>query len=254
MASNQEKDAIIDSRCWVYAKANGACVICWPKQPKNLWHSCPSDVDATINNNPSFWEYYVATADGHIKHNFNTDGGVINGTSIKYHSLTFQTQQQTYHVEQAIAVVQPSDVISLDFRPLSVNVLIQKEAMENDETSWIYGSLNGKETEEGFIIPICYSEGSSNKWKQYTVHSLSSAPCKAEMHEYLSLKLGFTTTIHKAQGKMLKKVILALEERPSGMPQLLGIEDLFHVYFSCFCVDASVTCSDVRGAYILIAL
>ena len=35
---------------------------------------------------------------------------------------------------------------------------------------------------------------------------------------------------------------------------LLGIEDLFHVYFSCFCVDASVTCSDVRGAYILIAL
>jgi hypothetical protein len=205
MASNQEKDAIIDSRCWVYAKANGACVIRWPKQLKNLWHSCPSDVDATINNNPSFWEYYVATADGHIKHNFNTDGGVINATSIKYHSLTFQTQQQTYHVEQAIAVVQPSDVISLDFRPLSVNVLIQKEAMENDETSWIYGSLNGKETEEGFIIPICYSEGSSNKWKQYTVHSLSSAPCKAEMHEYLSLKLGFTTTIHKAQGKMLKK-------------------------------------------------
>ena len=35
---------------------------------------------------------------------------------------------------------------------------------------------------------------------------------------------------------------------------LLGIEDLFHVYFSCFCVDASVTCLDVCGAYILIAL
>ena len=35
---------------------------------------------------------------------------------------------------------------------------------------------------------------------------------------------------------------------------VLGIEDLFHVYFSCFCVNASVTCSDVRGAYILIAL
>ena len=35
---------------------------------------------------------------------------------------------------------------------------------------------------------------------------------------------------------------------------VLGIQDLFHVYFSCFCVDASVTCSDVCGAYILIAL
>ena len=35
---------------------------------------------------------------------------------------------------------------------------------------------------------------------------------------------------------------------------LLGIEDLFHCYFSCFCVNASVTCSDVHGAYILIAL
>ena len=40
----------------------------------------------------------------------------------------------------------------------------------------------------------------------------------------------------------------------SGQTKVLGIEDLFHVYFSCFCVDASVTCSDVRGAYILIAL
>ena len=28
---------------------------------------------------------------------------------------------------------------------------------------------------------------------------------------------------------------------------VLGIEDLFHVYFSCFCVNASVTCLDVRG-------
>ena len=36
--------------------------------------------------------------------------------------------------------------------------------------------------------------------------------------------------------------------------ELLGIEDLFHVYFSCFCVNASVTCLDVCRAYILIAL
>ena len=35
---------------------------------------------------------------------------------------------------------------------------------------------------------------------------------------------------------------------------MLGIEDLFHVYFSCFCVDVSVTCLDIHGAYILIAL
>ena len=104
---------------------------------------------------------------------------------------------------------------------LETLVAIGKQQSENNETTWTYGSLDGSDSTCS-IIPICYASTSDthSKWKQYTICTSAGAPCRATARTYLQVELAFSTTVHKAQGKTMGKIILALEERPSGMPKL----------------------------------
>jgi hypothetical protein len=98
-------------------------------------------------------------------------------------------------------------------------VQVVKEDFELTDSTWHYGSLDGKT--ESSIIPICHTtSGRADSWKKHTIRTSLGAPCKASMKDYLHVELAFASTVHKTQGKTLSTVVIALEERPSGMPAL----------------------------------
>ena len=221
VTSNVECAASIEFKARKFAEAHDTCVIHWGKDIDNSWQSCPTEVEETIQSEACFWEYFISNARGYITQNMNQNG-IVNGTPVTCHSLTFKTTQQQQQVLGLVQQATPGQVITLNEPPLSVNVILNKKTNENLSTAWKYGSLDRSKTT--FIIPICFDEqnnnDANNQWKNCTVQTSVGGPCKAIIHDHFKLELAFATMVHKAQGKTFDKIVIVVDQKPHGMSQL----------------------------------
>ena len=219
VATNRERIDIIEMQAQAYARDHGTHVFRWPL-PRRNWKSKPAMIEEALQD-PCFWGFFVANADGFLLRNHEQKDllPLANGTPVLYHSLTFSTEEETNFVQEEIKTLPAGSVITLDRPPLSVNIVPWPENMKQREKLRPWSMC---EPGTDVVIPILPDSG-GQKWKQYPVRgglSYRTLPSKVQTRRVFPLELAFAITIHKAQGRNMKKVILALESRPLGIMQM----------------------------------
>jgi hypothetical protein len=220
VSSNLERMEIIELKARIFAKQNSTCVIRWQKTIKDEWvGEKPTDVEETIHDSTCCWEYFVAGAKGHILHNFNQSKDIVNGAEVVYHSVTFANRVESDRFKAAISCAQPGQIITVGAPLVSVNV----ELLGN--TKQLYSLVPGaragtlaNERLQAAIIPIRYESGNYTRYKSFNIQTKGGVPCTIQVRQYFEVDLAFAMTVHKAQGKTLDEEIIAVDERPAGLP------------------------------------
>ncbi len=81
---------------------------------------------------PCFYEYFVAGADGFLTDNIQKHMKLTNATAVKFHSLKFAKEVEL-RIRLALKQARPGDIITLPEPPAAVNVEIQLEKPETDD-------------------------------------------------------------------------------------------------------------------------
>jgi len=161
--------------------------------------------------------------------NLNTYLELANGTSIILHSLTFANQCDEYFTKQQAQLQPPGFIITLQNPPFSVNVIIVQPSPQelnkmSDRSKDIFThrmqtlrtlSLYPSDSSQPIIIPITTT--SKTGGKTYTIRSKpnSCATSRIFIKQLFNYEFAFAMTIHKAQGRTLQQVILALSCHPN---------------------------------------
>ncbi len=167
--------------------------------------------------------------------------GLVNGASVKYHSLVFSNPDIIKQIEDAMKNLPFGSEIILDEPPTAINVAIQPAldgkapsvmrekqlnilrahsilgSQQNDEVG------NQNTNEHGvIIIPILQcSSRYKNKDRFYLKTGVFPHPVgSVKTTKHFPLDLAFAMTVHKSQGRTLYRVILALSSRPSYQLQM----------------------------------
>ena len=213
VATNRERHNLIGPQCERFAQATGTRVIRWPSK-KQKWEQRPhSDYMEDVMKDPCFYEYFVAGAEGYITDNINKKLGLVNGTRIQYHSIVPSSPEQAQFIQDQLASTTTNTVISLSEPPASVNVrLIDIEAKNDGQyiNRWESVTL----VRNQIVVPLIPKRSK----RQYTRTCIPGDlpryyPSRVELLSHFPLDMGFAITIHKAQGRTLRRVIIAISDR-----------------------------------------
>ena len=69
----------------------------------------------------------------YLTFNINTLVALANGTMVRYHSMSFETDEAHNDLLQKLDCAQPGDTIDLEQPPMSINVEIFPDLDEDDE-------------------------------------------------------------------------------------------------------------------------
>ena len=228
VSGNYERHVINLEQSKRWAQSHKTHVLKWRRKLKE-WRGKPSSVEgiADATKQPCFWETFVSGALGFVNFNLNTKIGIANGTGIRYHSLSFKDPAKKNALQRQIDTTPAGGTIILDEPPDYINVEMypdldgdteeERQKKKKLRQQWVYGSLEN--TRDKIIIPVS-SKGSYIKTKREVVGgSASYKPSNAVLQDHFPLELAFAMTVHKAQGRTIKKLILAISEHP--LPQLI---------------------------------
>jgi len=120
-----------------------------------------------------FWEYYVQNCPAYLTHNVNLNAGLANGTSVKEHSLAFDSVEEKIYLEDMINTTPIRGTIDFQMPPTAINVELYPDYYGDDQDTlgekmvqhnvWTHGSI----TDDGkIIIPI------NRKTKKYRNDSI----------------------------------------------------------------------------------
>jgi hypothetical protein len=159
-----------------------------------------------------FYEYFVRDAEGFITSAISKNRDLVNGTRIRYHSIVPIDVQQKDELEQALRTAVPGDVITLTRPPAFVNVCLVDEEESVEKTQLWHNDtiVQGK-----VIIPIL-----ANRHRVQDHDSKTIVPggflyraSKVDIRSNFPLEPAFAITVHKAQGRTMEKVILAISHK-----------------------------------------
>lgn len=164
-------------------------------------------------------------AAGYITENINTDIGVANGVEIKYHSLSFESEDEDRVFKDEFENGQ-SLVMTLDRPPDAINVELfadfdgdsDKKRRENIEKrrEWTHGSL----VDDGrIVIQISRRWGSKlvRKWDNENIegsYQFGYSGSILPMKDHFPIEPGFCVTIYKAQGRTIRRIIIFASQHP----------------------------------------
>ena len=151
-------------------------------------------------------------------------GGTATLSIRTYHSISFEDPTKNEALLNQIENTPEGGTITLEDPPDYINVEMYPDLDEDsDEDSqkkkrlrkeWTYGSLDN--TGHKVIIPIS-TKGAFIKTKKEVVGGSTGAgyrPSNAVLQDHFPLELAFAMTVHKAQGRTIKKLILAISQHP----------------------------------------
>jgi hypothetical protein len=302
VSTNRERHSLNHPSCIRYAKAKSTVVIRWMAK-YSQWAQKPKSPQfiAQAMEDPCFYEYFLAGANGFITDNISKKRDLLNGTPIRYHSLCLTDDQQKL-LDAQLLQASPGDFITLTEPPLAVNVILINEEQPPDEeeedgtisdiTSGVRPSELSKAVEQRDrvlrklehaihakhakgIEPEHISEfhggdtiqsiptytaqlaqwnkkvercGNYKAWEPFTLvperiiipllekrfktssvrHTVIRGgqnglfkPSKARIVARFPVEPAFVITVHKAQGRTLDKVILALSHRHGNRCQMV---------------------------------
>ena len=209
------------------------------------WQGQPSKEkqrENTIRREPCFWEYYVEGALGYMNKNVNIDVRLANGTMIRYHSISLGSDKAEKDVMEQAGKVGPGGVITLKDPPEMINVEVFPDVDGDDEVTrelnrrlrreWSHGRIqpgDGAGEEEGHgrvVIPVGPESQIQQKLEYVRGFGSRSSNCgpsrpsTATLKDRFPLELGFAMTVHKAQGRTIRRLILSLSEHPCSVLRL----------------------------------
>ena len=231
VSGNYERHVINMEQSKRWAQSHKTHVLRWRRKLKE-WRGKPSTVEniADATKQACFWENFVSGALGFVNYNLNTKIGIANGTGIRYHSISFEDPTKNEALLNQIENTPEGGTITLEDPPDYINVEMYPDLDEDsDEDSqkkkrlrkeWTYGSLDN--TGHKVIIPIS-TKGAFIKTKKEVVGGSTGAgyrPSNAVLQDHFPLELAFAMTVHKAQGRTIKKLILAISQHPLAQLQM----------------------------------
>jgi len=240
-AGNRERHVLNFAQAKRFAKENGTHVIRWQRKISS-WRGKPrkeAQRSRAKQAEPCFWEYYVEGALGYINKNVNIDIRLANGTMMRYHSISPGSDEIEKYLLEETSRVPPGGVITLNKPPEIINVEVFPDLEGDDDNTkdlnrrlrreWTHGRIeDGDEGEDGdrrVIIPV--AKDSSLKTKSEPVRGAGTAgrgtkyhPSSVSLQDHFPLELGFAMTVHKAQGRTIRRLILSLSCHPCGTLRL----------------------------------
>jgi hypothetical protein len=238
VATNKERNNIIRHQSRLFGQHHGTYVFKWrvfEKKWKNKPH--PQLLKKITDAEAFFWQYFVPGADAFITFNINPELGLANGSPVRCHSLGFK---KTAMIQAIKALIQgngthnplpfgseielhtPPDALFVEILPslddkepttkrkLQMSML-QTQSIDNPENKIVIP-----------IEPVKESDKDRSQWKviAFKTHSSFSPIAEAEFRVPFPLEMAFAMTVHKAQGRTLSRVILALTQQPNTASQM----------------------------------
>jgi hypothetical protein len=241
VSTNKERNNIIKHQSRLFAQHNETYVFKW--RVYENWKLCkpdPQTLKKVVEEEAFFWQYFVPGADAFITFNINAELGLANGTPVKCHSLGFKEDKMIRSIQALINGDGDGDSSHL----LPFGSEIELDSLPDTVFVEVLPSLDGKEPtarrkqqlsvlrlhsipnqENKIIIPLQKQSKSSrdgSEWKgvNFTTHS-SLSPVSQALFKYpFPMELAFAMTVHKAQGRTLSRIIVALSQQPNKAAEM----------------------------------
>ena len=164
---------------------------------------------------PCFWEYFVPGSDGYLTNNLCKPLKLVNGTHIRYHSLSFDSDEKDVQFRELVANTKVGEVLSLPLglRPYAINVELINLS-EETRREWVNRHLSL--LPDKIVIPLPCQRKFSHTPRPIVVPGAPDGAYKCSkirVKNFFPVEPGFGITIYKAQGRTIPKVILAISER-----------------------------------------
>jgi hypothetical protein len=216
-STNRERHTINGIMAPVKASAKRVCAVRWNADLQPYWDQKPSDqyISEIIYSDPCFWEYFVPGTDGYLTDNLCKSLRLVNGTHIRYHSLSFDSHDKHVQFQELVANAKVGEVLSLplNLRPGTINVELINLS-EKTRQKWLQRHLSL--LPDKIVIPLPCQRKFSKTPKSIIVPGAPNGEYKCSkirVKNFFPVEPGFAITIYKAQGRTIPKVILAISER-----------------------------------------
>jgi len=226
VTGNAERHELNALQAKRWASHHKTKVVRWfRKRDADNWKGKPRDplhVEMAMREN-CFYERFVPGAAGYITENINTDIGLANGVEIKYHSLSFDTEDKERIFNEEFES-DGSLVMTLDEPPSAINVELfadfpgdsddKKKENRKKRKEWTHGSLvnDGR-----VIIQISRRWGSKIDWGKENIEGSWQLGYKGSvlpMKDCFPIEPAFSVTIYKAQGRTIRRLIIFVSPHP----------------------------------------
>ena len=218
VTTNSERLDLNAVKCSQFATSHRQYIIRWPSKCSD-WYNKPRNEDdygAMLENNSCFWDYFIVGAPAFFNERINRDLGIVNGTKVRYHSLTCVDNEQEEFIRCRMREQDPGTIISLARAPATVNVeLVDSEhhPEEASPSSRIWEQLKIYSTDSSVVIAV--KQAKAQRRDGVDVYFMGAVPGKVRVGSWFPLELGFAITAYKVQGRTLDKVIIAISRRGS---------------------------------------
>jgi hypothetical protein len=213
-ATNRERYTFTHMLAKARACLRKTVVVRWRAQASSRWQRRPQTEEAREQalQDPAFFEYFVKDCHAYITANINKKLGIVNGAQVRYHSLSFHSDEEQELFEALVRDTPIGEVCTLpaNLRPEAVNV--ELEGIENwpDGLTLVPGRV---------VIPIGTRPGrsKSSQWIPIPGGSTSNGhsyrPSRVKVSNFFPIDPGFAITFYKIQGRTLRNLIIALSQR-----------------------------------------
>ena len=219
VTGNHERANLTELMAQKFAIENNVSVIKWKlpvrESSKSLIKN-ENQLEIMYQNDSTMWGYFVKGGQAFLKdNNMNPTKGVANGVPVTFHSLTFAANhEKIIEIETIISNAKTGEVIVIPCPPNFINVELINQTSENwhDDETLIPGKV---------IIPVDLST-KGVKVKLFTLNHedvkiypkpFGQTETPTIMLDDHAVESGFAITMHKIQGKTIKKFIIELNER-----------------------------------------
>ncbi len=191
------------------------CVVRKERNPPS-----PHVTHAVQHKHAFFWQYFVKGAGAYLNCGINNDLALVNGTPVELHSLTFSEFEERQRIADKIAMTPFGEEIEV-MLPDAVNVKVLP-ALDGKQLSTMRQNQMDELSafsivENEVVIPITTSmnrNDKTNSYRYFISETDASSLAMAEIREPFPFDLGFSTTIHKAQGRTIHRIVIDLTWHP----------------------------------------
>ena len=204
-----------------WARHHGINSVRWARERKEgKWIGRPRNQESIAHamQNACFWEWFPPNAKGYLsKYGINADDGLANGTEIKYHSRSFEDQEQKRQFKLKCSQAEPGDVITLDEPPTAINVELFAD-FDGDSTSeaakkkrerkeWLDGG-KGSMVDGRVVIPISLKDGKKgiefdtnyvSGYSRLDLGTIYYQDSQLRIRDHFPIEPAFSITVDKAQ-------------------------------------------------------
>lgn len=212
VTTNRERYDLTDLVCQAFAHVHRTHVIRWPMLYRK-WEGKPRQaehVQNAVQDDPCFWQYYVKGAEAFLVENYARKEGLVNARKLACVGLVPHKDDEE-RLTRAMRESPVGSVISLDREPEYVVM----EVVGGDPELWQDLTI----VKDRAVIAIHSRQ--SKDWNKVTVYEgLFYGPSRVQVRRVYPFDLAFALTVHKAQGRTVRLMIVAVSKRGDKMREM----------------------------------